>query len=434
MKTKILAGWAERQSRRTEINKTHNMATIWKTIESMPEATAALSWRRWLGPMFNRVTGVCLRRTGNSVERIPCEKGCACNHRVLKMGTALVGVCDCGKKCPDMPLTDADVQVWEVDVFRLAWWVTYPLRCDVLVTGFSGVEVATPFGLHRTVQVTAFDNPAVPVLLTCQADASGYRAAVAHLAARLKGFVLLTPTKLTDASTLQLLDEANARCFDLESNLELLPNGELQVSKKGQELFVRLLAECSNPDGRKVAARSSYSFRQAGSMCDIVYDWSELFHLKNTDGAKYLDYLLHHPNKVVRAIDLEKVVKPDKAKYRDENSIHKAVDAQTKREARQDLVSLKAELEEAEVEGQTEKVQRLKDEIAKVQAVVGNESLLGGDTGERARDHVRHALKKDATNLRKGNKDEQAFGIHVGRFVSLGYEIIYNQPESVSWD
>src|SRR6187455_3072184 len=110
------------------------MAMLWKTIESMPEATAALSWQRWFRPraIFNLVAAVCLRKNRSSVLRVPCEKGCACNHRVRKKGAALVGECDCGEKCPDMPLTEADVEVLEVDPFQLAWGVAYALRSDAV--------------------------------------------------------------------------------------------------------------------------------------------------------------------------------------------------------------------------------------------------------------------------------------------------------------
>ena len=403
------------------------MATPWKIIEAKPEAAAALSWRRWLGPTFNAVVVLCLRETRRSVERIPCERGCACNHRVRKRGAAWVGVCDCGEECDDIPLTEADIRVWELKLPLLGRAVAKALGCD-------GREME--FGLRRTWQVAAAGEGPTPVILTLQPEEEHFRSVVGELVARLpEGFILLAPTKsFCNAASSELLAKVKAGFMDLESNLTLRENGELEAHQSGKRLFARLLADIAT--GRKDAERPTarYRFRQAGSMCDIVFDGSPVFHLNNTDGAKYLDYLLHHPNKAIRAFDLERKIKPEKAGVREENSTQTAVDAQAKREARQELVALAAELEEAEAEGQAAKVKRLKGEIAKLKAVAGNESVLGGETGERARDNVRKAIEKVKAKLRKGNKDEQAFGVHVGRFVSLGYDVSYNQPERMNWE
>ena len=402
------------------------MASPWEIIETTPEAAAALSWRRWLGPAFDAVAAACLRETDRPAKRIACGCGCDCNHRVRKRGTALVGVCDCGEGCEDMPLTEADVTVWELKLPLLGRAVAKALNCDVNEMEFT---------MLRTWQVASAGDGPTPVVLTIQADKKSFRSVVGELVARLpKGFILLAPTKsLCNAASSELLAKVRAGFLDLESNFYLSVDGKLEASKDGKELFAHLLAEISKRGGGDGRPTIRYNFRQAGSMCDIVFDGSEVFHLNNTDGAKYLDYLLHHPNKAICAFDLEREIKPEKAKVREENSIQRTVDAQTKREAREELVSLKAEFEEAEANDQTVKVKRLKSEIAKVEAVAGNESLLDGDTGERARDNVRKAINKVIAKLRKGDKDAKAFGVHIGRSVSLGYDVRYNQPENVSW-
>lgn len=402
------------------------MESPWAIIEGAPEAAAALTWKRWLGPAFDAVAAVCLRDTKREVKRVPCENGCDCNHRVRKVGGLLVGRCDCDEECPDIPLTRADVAVLELRGPLLGRAVADALECD---------RKAHDFSLRRTWQVAEAGDDALPVVLTIQTTEESFRTVVAELSARLPGgFILLAPTKqFCNAAIQELLAKASAGFFDMESNLTLRADGSMEASKKGKELFARLLAENAKRDGVSVAAKVRYSFRLAGSMCDIVFNGSDVFHLNNTDGAKYLDHLLHHPNKPIRAFDLEATIKPDKEKFRDENSIHKAVDPQARREARQELVTLKAELEEAQAERQTAKAKRLKDEIAKVQAAAGNESLLGGDTGERARDNVRKAINKAVAKLRKGDKEAKAFGVHLGQFVSLGYDVRYNQPENMSW-
>ena len=95
-------------------------------------------------------------------------------------------------------------------------------------------------------------------------------------------------------------------------------------------------------------AKKKFLFRQAGSICQVVFEESPVFHIENTLGAKYLDYLLHHPNTLIRAFDLEKTINPEKGKARGVTSIQKAVDERAKREAREELPELQAQREVAQ--------------------------------------------------------------------------------------
>ncbi len=219
------------------------MASPWEIVEAAPGAAAALTWKRWFGPAFDAAAAVCLRETRRTVERIPCGRHCACNHRVRSRDNTLVGVCDCGEDCEPMPLTEADVKVWEVDLGRLARAVAKALDC---------AAVAKPFGPPCTIQVAALGNPAMPVLLTIQPDADRYRDAIAHLAAKLpKGFILLTPKPVTDAAALELLAKGNACAYDLESHLALQSGGCLHSSKNATALFAAHL-----PESREVMNQS----------------------------------------------------------------------------------------------------------------------------------------------------------------------------------
>ena len=190
------------------------MASPWEITETSPEAAAALVWKRRLGPAFDAVAAVCLRETERALKRIPCANGCKCSHRVWPRGGKLVGICDCGEDCDDMRLTPAVVKA---------------LACT---------PVAKPFGSRRVVQVTALGNPPVPVLLTIQPDPESYQNVIAQLAVKLpKGFILLTPTKLADAGAMDWAARANVGLYDLESNFDITPSGNLHSAKTGLELF-----------------------------------------------------------------------------------------------------------------------------------------------------------------------------------------------------
>ena len=146
-----------------------------------------------------------------------------------------------------MPLTEADVKVWEVDLARLGRAVARALGCGATVK---------PMGFHRTIQVTALGNPALPVLLAVQPDVENYRCAVAHIIARLpQGSILLTATRLSDANTLELLTKANVGFYDLESLFTLLPSGKLHSPKTAEVLFAAHLPE------KQVAVKESEAAR-----------------------------------------------------------------------------------------------------------------------------------------------------------------------------
>ena len=64
-------------------------------------------------------------------------------------------------------------------------------------------------------------------------------------------------------------------------------------------------------------------------------------------------------------------------------------------------------------------------------------ALKGGseaaDTGERARDNVRKAVRAAIEQLRKGDRKERAFAEHLENRMSTGYECLYSQAEGRIW-
>jgi hypothetical protein len=63
-------------------------------------------------------------------------------------------------------------------------------------------------------------------------------------------------------------------------------------------------------------ARDPCLFRKVGRQWEVDFGECERFYLADTLGAKYLDYLLHHPNRPISAFDLEMVITPEKGEAR----------------------------------------------------------------------------------------------------------------------
>src|ERR1039457_6346373 len=76
----------------------------------------------------------------------------------------------------------------------------------------------------------------------------------------------------------------------------------LQATLDQQEAFARILSENAETlDAKRETPR--FLFRLAGSHCDVIFEGSDSYHVNNHLGARYLNYLLHHPNMVISAYD-----------------------------------------------------------------------------------------------------------------------------------
>ena len=169
--------------------------------------------------------------------------------------------------------------------------------------------------------------------------------------------------------------------------------------------------------------REGCLFRWRGRRWEVVWCGGRPFPLRNTLGARYLNYLVHEPNEPIRAFDLEVAVQPEKGEARVEDSIQPESDTQAMREYRQALGRLMAERAAAQAAGDQEEVQGLDGEIAALESVLKGGSGAA-DTGERARNNVRKAIAAVIEQLREGGPEERAFADHLRNHLSIGHECL----------
>ncbi len=175
-----------------------------------------------------------------------------------------------------------------------------------------------------------------------------------------------------------------------------------------------------------------YSFRKAGLFWEVVYDGGRPFYVEDTLGARYLNYLLHAANKAIPAFEMEVAITPEKGEARSRISIQPETDAKAKREYRAALRWLELDRAGAREGGDGAKVSDLDREIKKVKAALREHGGLA-DTGERARNNVRHAIDVVKAQLKKGSAVEQAFAEHLETHLSLGIECFYSQAQGRIW-
>jgi len=105
--------------------------------------------------------------------------------------------------------------------------------------------------------------------------------------------------------------------------------------------------------------------------------------VEDTLWARYLDYLLHHPNELITAFELEILVTPEKGEARSTESIQPESDPRAKRDYRKALGPLQAQRRCAKQAGDQARGRDLDLDIEKINAALNKRGGMA-DTGERA--------------------------------------------------
>jgi hypothetical protein len=210
---------------------------MWRALEELPTGiSVAADWQHYVGDAWPAFQAGFLDRCSEPATSYYCPQECGCAHRVVHHDDGrIVAACECDPwNCDTFELTAADVVDWEFNRTRLA---------RAVCRAFELERREQDLGLPWTQQIARFSATAVPVVLTIQQDPYEFENVVARLAARWHdGFILFTPTsRFVDGRVHELLSHARAKFFDLESNLDLTPWGELKARRRAGELFAALV-------------------------------------------------------------------------------------------------------------------------------------------------------------------------------------------------
>lgn len=215
------------------------MSSVWHCLENIRGLMAASSiWRNQLGNDFDSFKAAFLRTRPQPAKSFPCPNECGCAHEVVEnKDGSLVAICRCEPwNCDDIRLTAADVVLLELNWSKLGRAIAKAFGCEAMELRWD---------LPNTLQVAAFSNAAVPVVLTIQNERDEFRRVAAELSARLRQpFILLAPTaQFVDGKSKELLANCKAGFFSLESHVTMMSSGLLHSAKSGGELFATHLPE-----------------------------------------------------------------------------------------------------------------------------------------------------------------------------------------------
>jgi hypothetical protein len=220
-------------------------SSFWSALEQVPDLNAIPPvWISLLGPVFRQMQGTLFRKRAEPAQAVFCEN-CYCTHEVVRRGpgcgdssagpgSLLMAVCRCeGAQCPDIALSPADIEIWELN-----WASLGRSLCGALELEPQADRVSCP----NTRQIGSWSAAALPAFLTIQSEPEELRSAIAELVARLQSpFLLFAPTAgHLNASCRELLAHARAGFFPLDATVQVTARGRFHPAQAPQKLFAEL--------------------------------------------------------------------------------------------------------------------------------------------------------------------------------------------------
>jgi 7-cyano-7-deazaguanine synthase in queuosine biosynthesis len=180
---------------------------------------------------------------------------------------------------------------------------------------------------------------------------------------------------------------------------------------------------------------AQYLFQKSGSVWKVRFNGASEFSINDTLGAKYIDYLLHHPGDVISSLELEQEINTAKAEVRTVEVITQTHDEKSLLEYAKECRKLRAELKKLEEEGRTVEAAEAEDRLTELERILKNEDrAVLGDSGEKARGNVRKAIGVVQNSLKKmAEPGAKSFALHISNHLSTGFKLSYSPPEKIIW-
>ena len=228
------------------------MNAVWAFLEIAGGVGAVTqSWKKRLHDgEFEPFRQAALRRLPNPATQYPCPRGCGCAHRVVRYpdNAGVVAVCHCDPcRCDNIPITEKDLVLYAPDLATIG-------RSVVRAFGFHAREKEV--GIFGMLQIGAFTDQAIPVILSVQSDRRSFAARVCEVVARLRQkFILVAPTAtFMDSTTQSILAGVGALFIPLDASVRLTAAGALQTVKPPLEILEPIVPPHAPTDEEVVAA------------------------------------------------------------------------------------------------------------------------------------------------------------------------------------
>jgi hypothetical protein len=401
---------------------------FWSAIETLAgPATVEAEWRHLLGSELDVVRGLLRPRPerATSFPRVAAG-GYGVPYEVVRHGPG-----DCVGVCPEtgdtLPLSDADLVVYELDRGRLAVRLAdaLHLRRHGGVLSWEGT----------TARLGGFSSPAgtsYRAVLTLPATSGDLHVLVATLlSSQQHPFLLLAPTRgYLDHVTDARIRQSQSLFCSLSEALALNPDGQFR-------LLEPLASLCPDPERvaspQRQASASGNEFRLEGDFWTLTFA-GRTERLKDRAGMTHIAYLLSRPRREVHVMILLAV-----GAGRDLGRPSRGcpvLDERALEEYRERYDALCGERDEARDNNNPDGAERLQGEINALSEQLKGAIGLGGRT-RRAGDDVdraRQSVSKAVTRMIEAiTKKHEALGRHLDNAIRMGECFRYEPEVEMDW-
>jgi hypothetical protein len=369
-----------------------------------------------------------LKPVGAIARHVNCER-CGCNHQVVSESNAekILAVCRCDEPtCSDMELSREAASLVVLDLKMLAVKLVDPLP---LISRAERVRDTAAW--HIGEATLRADGESIAVVACFSGNGSAMRNAALGVSREKLGRTVFV-CKTGKPREIEALLPADSRAVGFD-DMWTVDGDKFSHGKSARRLFTGWDDEALQTPSKQTG-NVRFIFKRRGDMWEVIYEGHSPFFIKDTLGARYIEYLLYHPNDPISSFDLEVAVTPEKAEARGETTIQTFADPQAVKSYLKTLTTHRAEREEAAADGDEAAVRRLDDEIEALETTI--KEVEGGgasDRGERARMNVGKAIAAVRRKLASGSAIEKSFSKHLEDMLSTGYECAYRSAAGRIW-
>jgi hypothetical protein len=397
---------------------TNALNPIWQLFESADTILTPTGWLRLPAATRHVLQSTGLAKPVGYSERIPCP-ACVTPHieRVITK-TRKDGTTQYFIRCPRemrVEVDDRDRQQWKLDVLALARAIAVSAGLTGEVKSVSNDRLIM-LGLHE------FRGVRAEVYLARGLERNDASSVITALPASVVPPIVFVPSAAPPEDAWGQMPPRVYPLASCHTHIDAVIGVDLRVLDIAMR---RHLQGDLTPD---------YMFRCKGEFWEIAFDGSEIKHLKNTIGLRYIARILREPNRMLRTVDLLATEAGINPLYASGTS-GETIDDEGRAKMREQYSDLSEELNEAEEMNDEGRKIALQSDLNDLTVEMAKLFNLRGDAREASdADRVRKSVSTAITRGKKEiRKHLPMLADHLDAHLSTGGTMKYAPEKEIEW-